>query len=143
MGGTLDTDVHFSRMKLHRESYPIEALKGFEVGVLLGSGHLISKRLVTVSSCSKIWTRDQGNRDVTLNNKDQTSLERFFSAVFPRFAQKELGAFALFALCGYWNGPKKTGLLRNRGSLNWSAWISGLWGCRVGLAVFGALNFRA
>ena len=60
---------------------------------------------MTVSSCSGICTKDQGNHDL----KDLISLERFFASVFPHFAQKELGAFALFALCGYWNGPKKTG----------------------------------
>lgn len=31
----------------------------------------------------------------------------FSAAKFPQFAQHELGAFALFAFCGQWGGPKK------------------------------------
>jgi len=42
-----------------------------------------------------------------LSEVDREVRFMFFTSVFPHFAQKELGAFALFALCGYWNGPKK------------------------------------
>lgn len=42
-----------------------------------------------------------------LSEVDREVRFMFFASVFPHFAQKELGAFALFALCGYWNGPKK------------------------------------
>ena len=55
--------------------------------------------------------------NVTLKITGQISLERFFTSVFPDFAQNELGAFALFALCGYWNGPKKTGCWETRAAL--------------------------
>ncbi|CAJ1386502.1 unnamed protein product [Effrenium voratum] len=41
-----------------------------------------------------------------LSESERTVRFSFLAARFPEFARKDLGAFALFAFCGQWGGPK-------------------------------------
>lgn len=58
----------------------------------------LKQRCGRVVRCGSHDDLPQAERDVHF---------KFYMAEMPEFAQNELGSFALWALCGYWSGPRR------------------------------------